>query len=390
MSKNYAIISYRETGPIKTMSDLRGAQVHNFREKPIAHGDVAGLAPVLLFGSGDLVADVKAKLLGHGIDPNNVRENGVLAYEAVATASPTFFRNGSAEEQQKRLDAWTTAQVEFAKKKYGRGLASMVLHLDEETPHVHLIVVPLALVDDKRRKERGWRYSLVGSTISGPGQFDQLQDEYAEAMAPFGLSRGERHSGQKHESYAALVARVSERERLARNAEAAADEQRVLFLKMSFSATEQLAVADRAIAEADRRRKVADEDIRKAAEQAMAAERARLLNIKRSDELLKGWREFNEEEAELGEERDKARAGIEQNAADAAMIADAVRQAAAFTRAFESIDRASLPLSLATTLQAADALTADRSLMPTDRYGAAASPRTVPLPIWRQDSGMGA
>jgi hypothetical protein len=79
----------------------------------------------------------------------------------------------------------------FADRKYGQRVASMVLHTDEETPHIHMVVVPLALVDDKRRRERGWRWNLVGSTISGPGQFDQLQDEYAAAMEPFGLKRGD-------------------------------------------------------------------------------------------------------------------------------------------------------------------------------------------------------
>ncbi len=84
--------------------------------------------PFVILGSNDLVGDVKKKLVQHGIDPNNLRENGVLAYEAVMTASPAFFTQWDEEERDKRLFEWVAAQMSFALDRYGKGVASMVLH----------------------------------------------------------------------------------------------------------------------------------------------------------------------------------------------------------------------------------------------------------------------
>ena len=394
---SFAIITFRATGPIKTWADLRAAQVHNLREKPIDHAVEGGQPPFVILGSNDLVGDVKKKLVQHGIDPNNLRGNGVLAYEAVMTASPAFFAQWAEEKRDKRLFEWVAAQMSFALDRYGKRVASMVLHRDEETPHVHAVIVPLQLVDDQRRKDRGWRWSLVGSSISGPGRFDQLQDAYAEAMAPFGLVRGERGGGHKNEPYRAMMARVADREKAATDREVmalntidASEQQRRIWLELAAANAEQADTLDRKLADAEakavdneRRRKELDEEAKIIAEKAAKVESAQLAVMSGRSDVLRAWNEINQQQAELDDEEDR-------QATIGASFAESVKRAEAFAMSMASIDRSALPPSVATALRSAESLIDAPRLVSVDRYEGTASPRTVPLPIWRQESDMGA
>jgi len=213
MQKHYAIFTFRSSGPIKTWSAMRGAQVHNSREKPVEHATGAR-QPKHMIGTGQLVDDVKASLRAHGIDPENLRKNGVIAYEAVLTASRDFFyREGwSTQQRSENLTAWVYAQQDFLIAKYGGDrLVSLVVHLDEHTPHAHAVILPYQKAVDQRRGDGVERWSLVGRSIAGPGQFQRLQSEYAEAMAPFGLSRGEPDSGRKNKPVRDYMADIKAR-----------------------------------------------------------------------------------------------------------------------------------------------------------------------------------
>lgn len=199
MNNLYAIISFRKSGPMKSFAALRGAQIHNSREKPILHAERPDVAPRHLVGSGDLVADVRKVLQGCGIDPRKLRKNGVIAYEAILTASPEFFVGLDEASSAERLEAWIAQQHAFVHNYFGsHRVVSLVVHLDELTPHAHVVVLPLVMKTDGRRSDGGLRWALVGRDISGPGEFDKLQDEYAAAMAVLGLSRGRKASGQSH------------------------------------------------------------------------------------------------------------------------------------------------------------------------------------------------
>lgn len=197
MTKPFAIISFRDSGPLKTWAAVRSAQAHNSRERSLAHTVPFPVRYVI--GTSKLIDDVKAALRQHGIDPAKLRKNGVIAYEAVLTASPSFFKDMSDEERPEKFRRWYDAQRDFLLTKYGaHRVVSLVLHLDESTPHLHAVILPLTLGVDGRAKHPAERWALVGRTICGPGEYDRLQDEYAKAMEPLGLVRGERKSGRKH------------------------------------------------------------------------------------------------------------------------------------------------------------------------------------------------
>ncbi|KEQ53059.1 hypothetical protein BV95_02715 [Sphingobium chlorophenolicum] len=104
-------------------------------------------------------------------------------------------------------------------------------------------------------------WALVGRIISGPGQFDRLQDEYARAMEPLGLCRGEVKSGRKHKPVRGYLAELRAQE--VANAKQAADLQ-----------AELARLRDRALrTEVDRR--VAHKDRQAAASAKAAWEQAR-------------------------------------------------------------------------------------------------------------------
>lgn len=209
----FAIITFRSTGPIKSWAAMRAANIHNARTKPLPHAVRDAPPPMHLIGTGNLEADVRSILGDVAIDVDKPRKNGVLAFEAILTASPEFFEQGSEADRQRRLDAWIKAQRNWAVQHYGlMRVASLVIHLDEKTPHAHLVVVPLEMKIDKRRRDGRARYSIVGRSISGPGAFSAVQDSYAAAMAPFGLSRGVRGSGRKNEPVAQYLKRLAEGE----------------------------------------------------------------------------------------------------------------------------------------------------------------------------------
>lgn len=211
----YAIITFRNEGPLKNWQTVRAANVHNARTKPLAHAMLDAPPPKHLIGIGDLERDVKRLLRNVKLNPDQLRKNGVIAYEAILSASPAFFEQGTPDEQAKRLTDWTAAQVTWAKERYQlHRIASMVLHTDEKTPHIHLVVVPLEVKSDKRCSDKTtMRWKLVGRTVSGPGRFDEAQDAYAVAMAPFGLVRGVRGSGRKHEPVPVYLKRMAAKER---------------------------------------------------------------------------------------------------------------------------------------------------------------------------------
>lgn len=130
------------------------------------------------------------------------RADNVLGYDLIFTASPEFF----SEEviTGKKFDEWKSRTIEWIEQNFGgRGnIVNLAVHLDESTPHISCQTV--AIHEGKLNAKHftgGTRYRL-----------SELQDSYADAMAKFGLKRGERGSLAKHESIKKYYARVNEAE----------------------------------------------------------------------------------------------------------------------------------------------------------------------------------
>ena len=122
-----------------------------------------------------------------------IRKNGVLACEVLMSASPEFFRPRGGEAgtwDEARLQAWTPVTLDWLKHEWGeKNVVSAVLHLDETTPHIQAVVVPIDPDSGKMNASR-W--------LDGRKALSEMQDRYGESMQALGLERGVRGSVALH------------------------------------------------------------------------------------------------------------------------------------------------------------------------------------------------
>ncbi len=92
-------------------------------------------------------------------------------------------------ENEKEFEEWVKASTEFLKDRFGeQNVMEAVLHMDENTPHIHAICAPI--VED----EQGYEKLAFNKIIDGREGLYNLQTEYAEAVAHLGYKRGEEFS----------------------------------------------------------------------------------------------------------------------------------------------------------------------------------------------------
>lgn len=107
-------------------------------------------------------------------NPRKTRKDAVGSLELILTASNDFF-NADLD-----FNAWVQANVDFAIAEYGEeNIVSAILHMDETTPHIHLLIVPV--VEGRLNAKL-----KVGNKLA----MSQYQNRYSTAMAKFGLVRG--------------------------------------------------------------------------------------------------------------------------------------------------------------------------------------------------------
>jgi len=243
----YAIMRARK---ISHPNQLRALTRHNSWRERTPHVDRKAPPPEVIAGSWDQGAAVEARIAELGL---KARHDTVRAIELMMTASPEWWRrdeNGRPNDMiqirqfEERALAWT-------REAFGReNLVSAVRHLDEASPHLHVVVTP---VDDTPR-QRGPQTRLNAKRwLGGKRRLTELQDSYAAKMADLGLQRGERNSGRVHQPSARY------RRQMARQLEQAADETDELAAEVSAEADRvvedrQAAIRERQAAEADRRR----------------------------------------------------------------------------------------------------------------------------------------
>jgi len=124
-------------------------------------------------------------------------------------------------EQTGRLDEWCQDNLEWLRKTYGAAnVVSAVLHMDEETPHIHATIVPIVQTERKKQKKeqtvkKKYRTKapaprLCADEVMSRANLIRYQDTYAEQMAAYGLQRGIKGSEAQHisthEYYRSLIA----------------------------------------------------------------------------------------------------------------------------------------------------------------------------------------
>ena len=109
-----------------------------------------------------------------------------------------------------RLDEWCSDNLKYLADTFGReNIVSAVLHMDEQTPHIHATLVPIVKGERKRKKKEEQvkkRYRkkptdtarLCADEIMTRTKLKSYQDTYAQAMSGYGLQRGIDGSEAKH------------------------------------------------------------------------------------------------------------------------------------------------------------------------------------------------
>ena len=205
--------------------ELAAVHGHNMRTLDVKHRDPEGIFKRLLGDKqktieqlvNDVIEKYKGKLVG------TIRRDAVIAVEIVLSASPDYFRPSNAhlwgKYEHDRTEDWCRRALKFLEIQYKKRLIEASMHLDEGTPHLHAVVVPLVRTERKRRRTKlQIQNDELGKTIKGlsfcakklfsKANLIKLQDDYAEAMKPLGLKRGikgSKSSHQKVKDYYALV-----------------------------------------------------------------------------------------------------------------------------------------------------------------------------------------
>lgn len=122
--------------------------------------------------------------------PQKMRKDAVVAVEVLLTASPEFFdaieKDRTKLATNPRFTQWLKLTLDWAKKEFGGNLVDATLHMDESTPHLHLMAVPLT--KDGR---------LCAKEVMARAELQRRQTEYATAVSTVGLSRGDPASETK-------------------------------------------------------------------------------------------------------------------------------------------------------------------------------------------------
>ena len=170
----------------KAMAAIAASSAHTMRERPTPNADPEGPVPVVMHLADGKTPYQAARHLLEGAERRN--RDTVLCREIVLSASPSHFRPGrehiGGAFEPDKAKAWATVSLAWAKRQWPDQLASAVLHLDEQTPHMHLLVVP-------RVKSAAGVWKLNSKALFDRERLRELQTGYGEAMAPLGIRRGE-------------------------------------------------------------------------------------------------------------------------------------------------------------------------------------------------------
>lgn len=207
--------------PINTLKDLGQIGAHNKRDKKAYLSnpdidmsktknniDIVPLSEKYTKGYYELVKEYKKeyeekqkttredrrKAFNKMLDDSN----SVVADELLFTSDSDFFKNMS----KKDIKKWGDTCMEFVYNDLGykkEQVLHATIHMDEKTPHLHCVVVPLVRKLDKRTNQEKWTISKK-QYIKDKIHLSTLQDKYWERMKNkgFDLERGIKHSDNEH------------------------------------------------------------------------------------------------------------------------------------------------------------------------------------------------
>ena len=216
---NYAIF---RSEPIYTLNDLAQIGSHNKREKKVYNSnpdikleltknniELVPLDSKYVKGFHEITKEYKLehdeRMKTERDDRKRTysqmldRSKNVVGDELLFTASPGFFKNMN----NKDIKKWANTCMEFVYQDLGykkEQVLHATVHMDEKTPHIHCVVIPLVKKLDKRTNTE--RYTISKKQyIRDNKHLSELQDKYWERLTNkgFKLERGIKGSDVEHQ-----------------------------------------------------------------------------------------------------------------------------------------------------------------------------------------------
>ncbi|MCC9044596.1 plasmid recombination protein [Myroides sp. M-43] len=169
--------------------DRTEGQEHTYPHADLSRGDMNKNYAVNKYCSMELPKAIEARIQDGYNGKRKIRTDAVRFLSHILSGTHEDMISIFADEKKK--EQWVQANYEFLKEQYGaENIVRFSLHLDEKTPHIHAITIPLTKEGKLSAKE------VMGNRI----ELQKKQTSYAQYMKPFGLERGELGSTAKHES----------------------------------------------------------------------------------------------------------------------------------------------------------------------------------------------
>lgn len=218
MNLNYAIF---RSQPIMTINDLAGIGSHNKREKQSYKSnpdikkelscnniELVPLTEKYVRGFYNKTSEYKKEFEERMKTERDDRKRtfremldkskNVVADELIFTATNSFFKNMAKED----IKSWADTCMDFVYNDLGYTkdqILHATVHLDEKTPHIHCVVIPLVKKLDKRGNTE--RYTISKKQyIKDKKHLSELQDKYHKRLTDKGydLERGIKNSDNEN------------------------------------------------------------------------------------------------------------------------------------------------------------------------------------------------
>lgn len=119
----------------------------------------------------------------------------VVALDTLYTASPEWFKNKTPDEVEQYFRDCLAWHVETYCQGDRSRVLSAVVHLDEQTPHMHVVSIPLIREGEKVRLS-------AKDLCGGPTQYRQRQQSFFDKVSSrYGLERGEIRDGEEKKQH---------------------------------------------------------------------------------------------------------------------------------------------------------------------------------------------
>lgn len=176
-------------------STLQSVDGHLSRTRPTPNADPSKTpANVWLVGGPSTLTNSVDRIMAKaGLADLNTRKDAVVANDILLSVSPEWFRDNPDDAGNWKADRLETFRREaqaFLKEQFGPRVACAVMHLDESTPHIQAVIVPILKTDVGHR--------LSGRDYFNPAKLEALQEAWETRLKAHGVGLREKGSSARH------------------------------------------------------------------------------------------------------------------------------------------------------------------------------------------------